>query len=44
MIPFADGEELARKCGSKLFEVGGYLRLVDPEPLTATLKISERAL
>jgi hypothetical protein len=41
VIPFADSEELVRKCGlpwSALIEVGNDHRLADPEPLEAMLR------
>jgi hypothetical protein len=41
VVPFADSEELARKSGSALIEVGTDHRLADPEPLPAMLKACE---
>ena len=38
VVPFADSEELAKKCGATLIEVGSDHRLADPEPLAAMLQ------
>jgi hypothetical protein len=38
VAPFADSEELAKKSGSALIEVGTDHRLADPEPLEAMLR------
>jgi pimeloyl-ACP methyl ester carboxylesterase len=38
VVPFADSEELAKKSGSALIEVGTDHRLADPEPLAAMLR------
>jgi hypothetical protein len=38
VVPFADGEELAKNSGVTLIEVGTDHRLADPEPLAAMLK------
>jgi pimeloyl-ACP methyl ester carboxylesterase len=38
VVPFADSEELARKSGATLIEVGSDHRLADPEPLRAMLR------
>jgi len=38
VIPFADSEELVKKSGATLIEVGTDHRLADPEPLGAMLK------
>ena|SRR5580765_2506686 len=43
VIPFADSEELARKSGAMLIEVGSDHRLADPEPLAAMLEAVNRA-
>jgi hypothetical protein len=43
VIPFADSEALASRCGAKLIEVGNDHRLADPEPLAAMLKACEKA-
>jgi hypothetical protein len=41
VVPFADSEELAKKSGAVLIEVGNDHRLADPEPLTAMLEACE---
>jgi hypothetical protein len=41
VAPFADSEQLARKSGAALIEVGTDHRLADPEPLAAMLKACE---
>jgi hypothetical protein len=41
VVPFADSDELARKCRAKLIEVGTDHRLADPEPLAAMLRACE---
>jgi hypothetical protein len=41
VIPFADSEELVRKSGAALIEVGTDHRLADPEPLEAMLTVCE---
>ena len=41
VVPFADSEELARRSGATLIEVGTDHRLADPEPLAAMLKACE---
>ena len=41
VIPFADSEELARKSGATLIEVGSDHRLADPAPLAAMLGACE---
>ena len=38
VIPFADGEELAKISGATLIEVGTDHRLADPEPLAVMLR------
>jgi hypothetical protein len=38
VIPFADSQELAERCGAMLIEVGSDHRLADPEPLEAMLR------
>jgi hypothetical protein len=38
VVPFADSEELAKKSGAALIEVGTDHRLADPEPLEAMLR------
>ena len=43
VVPFADSEELAKKSGAVLIEVGNDHRLADPEPLEAMLRACERA-
>jgi hypothetical protein len=43
VVPFADSEELAKKSGATLIEVGNDHRLADPEPLAAMLKACEGA-
>jgi hypothetical protein len=42
VVPFANSEELARKCGATLIEVGNDHRLANPEPLAAMLEACER--
>jgi alpha-beta hydrolase superfamily lysophospholipase len=41
VIPFTDSEELARRSGTTLIEVGNDHRLADPEPLAAMLRACE---
>jgi len=41
VVPFADSEELAKRSGAALIEVGTDHRLADPEPLAAMLKACE---
>lgn len=41
VVPFADSEELAKKTGATLIEVGNDHRLADPEPLVAMLRACE---
>ena len=41
VVPFADSEELAKKSGAALFEVGSDHRLADTEPLATMLKACE---
>ncbi|MFM7150400.1 MAG: alpha/beta fold hydrolase [Gemmataceae bacterium] len=41
VIPYADSQELARKSGAILIEVGTDHRLADPEPLAAMLRACE---
>jgi hypothetical protein len=41
VAPFADSEELAKKSGVPLFEVGTDHRLADTEPLATMLKACE---
>jgi len=41
VVPFADSEEMARKSGATLIEVGTDHRLADPEPLAAMLRACE---
>ena len=43
VIPFADSEELAKKSGATLIEIGTDHRQADPEPLAAMLKACEEA-
>ena len=43
VVQYADSEELAKKCGALLIEVGTDHRLAAPEPLAAMLKTCERA-
>jgi S1 RNA binding domain len=38
VVPFADSEELAKKSGATLIEVGTDHRLADPEPLATMLR------
>ncbi len=38
VVPFADSEELARKTGATLIEVGNDHRLADQEPLEKMLR------
>lgn len=42
IIPFEHSEELARRSGATLVEVGTDHRLADPEPLAAMLKACEQ--
>lgn len=42
VVPFGDSEELAKKSGATLIEVGTDHRLADPEPLAAMLKACAR--
>ena len=41
VVPFADSEELARKTGARLIEVGTDHRLADSEPLAAMQRACE---
>lgn len=41
VVPFADSEELAKKNGATLIEVGNDHRLADPEPLAVMLEACE---
>lgn len=41
VVPFADSEELAKRSGAVLVEVGTDHRLADPEPLAAMLRACE---
>ena len=41
VVPFADGEELAKSCGATSIEVGSDHRLADPEPRAAMLRACE---
>jgi uncharacterized protein len=43
VVPFTDSEELAKKSGAALIEVGTDHRLADQEPLAAMLKACEGA-
>jgi hypothetical protein len=41
VIPFADSEALANKCGATLIEIGNDQRLADPEPLAAMVNAAK---
>jgi hypothetical protein len=41
VIPFEEGEELAKNSGATIIEVGSDHRLADPEPLEAMLRVCE---
>jgi hypothetical protein len=43
VVPFADSEELVRRSGATLIEVGTDHRLADPEPLKRMLEACEGA-
>lgn len=42
VVPFSDSEELVKRSGATLIEVGADHRLADPEPLAAMLNACER--